>query len=160
MIEICNFFLVLNLTMCIKPFTFINTIFSVSFLNDISPFNIFVFFKHTIIELHLKLDRRLLTDDWLSKTFISDIPSQMHPFSITVWWFVYNICVNFYFQKFWLIHLLSFYREYDLWFMDVWFICSPFWFLNLLEYFPKQFSSPVFVFCFSWQQLHSRFLVS
>ena len=105
MIEICNFFLVLNLTMCIKPFTFINTIFSVSFLNDISPFNIFVFFKHTIIELHLKLDRRLLTDDWLSKTFISDIPSQMHPFSITVWWFVYNICVNFYFQKFWLIHI-------------------------------------------------------
>ena len=28
----------------------------------------------------------------------------MHPFSITLWRFVY-ICVNFYFQKFWLIHI-------------------------------------------------------
>ena len=53
--------------MCIEPFTFNNTIFSVSFLNDISPFNIF--FKHTIIELHLKLDRTLLTD-WLSSANI------------------------------------------------------------------------------------------
>ena len=46
--------------MCIKPFTFNNTIFSVSFLNDISPFKIF--FKHTIIELDLRLDRTLLTN--------------------------------------------------------------------------------------------------
>ena len=54
-----RFLLVLILTMCIKPFTFSNTICSVSFLNDISPFNIFL---HTIHELHLKLDRTLLTD--------------------------------------------------------------------------------------------------
>ena len=38
--------------------------------------------------------------------------------------------------------------------------CSPFWFLNLLEYLAKQFSSPVLIFCFGWQQLHSRFLAS
>ena len=57
--------------MCIKPFTFNNTIFSVSFLNDISPFNIF--FEHTVIELHLKIDRRH-TADWMTQqTFISDI---------------------------------------------------------------------------------------
>ena len=42
-----QFFLVLILTMCIKPFTFNNTIFSVSLLNNISPFNIF--FKHIIL---------------------------------------------------------------------------------------------------------------
>ena len=56
---------------------------------------------------------------------------------------------------------LSHYSEYDLWFKDSYgFTCSPFWFLNLLEYLPKQFSSPVLVFCFGWQQLHSRFLAS
>ena len=68
----------------------------------------------------------------------------MHPFSITLWLFVYNICVNFYFQKFWLIHICYHIignmtcgsRIFD----SYGFIrCSPFWFLNLLEYIPKQF---------------------
>ena len=38
--------------------------------------------------------------------------------------------------------------------------CSPFWFLNPLEYLHKQFSSPVLVFCFGWQPLLLRFLAS
>ena len=62
-------------------------------------------------------------------------------------------------------HLLSYYKGIWLVFLQGCLIhmdlrCSPFWFLNLLEYLSKQFSSPVLVFCFSWQQLHSRFLAS
>ena len=38
--------------------------------------------------------------------------------------------------------------------------CFPFWFLNLYEYLAKQFSSPVLIFYFCWQQFHSRFLAS
>ena len=128
-----QFLLVLILTMCIKPFNFNNTTFSVSFLNDISPFNIFL---HNITELHLKLDRTLLTDWDSAKTSISDIHSQMHPFSITLWQFVYNISVNFYFQKFWLIHIYHIIwnmtcgsRMFD----SYGFMGSPFCFLNLLE---------------------------
>ena len=128
-----QFLLILILTMCIKPFNFNNTTFSVSFLNDISPFNIFL---HNITELHLKLDRTLLTDWHSAKTSISDIPSQMRPFSMTLWQFVYNISVNFYFQKFWLIHIYHIIRNMTCgsrMFDSYGFMCSPFWFLNLLE---------------------------
>ena len=89
----------------------------------------------------------------------------MHPFPITLWRFVL-IFMWFLLSKVLAnLHLLSYYKGIWLVFLQWCLIhmnlrCSPFWFLNLLEYLSKQFSTPVLVFCFSWQQLHSRFLAS
>ena len=115
-----QFFLVLNLTVCIKAFTFNNTILSVSFLNDISPFGIF--FGRAIIELRLGLGGVLLAGCLSKHSWVIFLP-KWPIFNSSVTIYLQYLC-DFYCQNFWLIHIC--YRiignKYDLWFKDVWFI--------------------------------------
>ena len=144
-----NFFSVLNLTIIrIKPFTCNNTIFSVSFLNEILFPYLNILSKHTILGLHLKQNTDL-TEHWLTdQASIHNWYSFPNAsiFHNSVWRVILILC-DFYFQKFWLIHYLIKNMTYiSRMFDSHGFIrYSPFWFLNPLGYLPKQLSSPVLV---------------
>ena len=82
---------------------------------------------------------------WLNpQSFMRDIPSQMHPSPITLWWIIYNFHVIFTFNKkqssrwFTKVNMTYVSRMFD---SPRYIRCSTLWFLNPLEYLPVQFSS-------------------
>ena len=74
--KVHKYFSVLNFKIiCIKSFTCNNTIFSVSFLNELLFLHVFL--STIIIDLHLKLDRTLT--DWLWKySWVIFLPKCIH----------------------------------------------------------------------------------
>ena len=135
-----KYFTVLNFAIiCIKPFICNNTIFSVSFLNEILLLHVFL--NTTITDLYLKLDR-ILTD-WLCK-YSCDIPSQMHPSPITLWRIILIFKLLYIATS--KVHFIIYRLQIII---RIWLPFQgclirkifPFWFLNPLEYLPVLFSS-------------------